>query len=111
MPKEKVKCRCLSITMLDSVLKAYGNYYPQTFLEECKYEKEKIKTKNYTDEELKSDRALMMKQNQIVSLMMKQNLILILMITNKFKKILQYNKSLIVCVNHALLGFYFRQSV
>ena len=90
MPKEKVKCRCLSIIMLDSVLKAYGNYYPQTFLEECKYEKEKIKTKNYTDEELKSDRALMMKQNQIVSLMMKQNLILILilMVTNEFKKIL-----------------------
>ena len=39
MPKEKVKCKCVSIIMLDSVLKAYGNYYLQTFLEECKYEK------------------------------------------------------------------------
>ena len=55
MPKEKVPCRCLSIIMLDSVLKAYEKYHPQTFLEECKYVFEKIKTKNYIDEELNSD--------------------------------------------------------
>ena len=29
----------------------------------------------------------------------------------KVKKINKYNKSLIVYFNHALLGFYFRQSV
>ena len=29
--------------------------HPQTFLEECKYAKEKIKTNNYIDEELKSE--------------------------------------------------------
>ena len=40
--------------MLDSVLYAYEKYQPQTFLE-CKYAQEKIKTKNYIDEELKSD--------------------------------------------------------
>ena len=28
---------------------------PQAFLEECKYVQEKIKTKNYIDEELKSE--------------------------------------------------------
>ena len=28
---------------------------PQTFLEECKYAKENIKTKNYIDKELKSE--------------------------------------------------------
>ena len=39
--------------MLDSVLYAYEKYYPQTFLEECKYAQEKVKTKNYTDEKLK----------------------------------------------------------
>ena len=39
--------------MLDSVLYAYEKYHPQTFLEECKYAQEKIKTKNYTDEKLK----------------------------------------------------------
>ena len=46
---------CLSIVMLDSVLYAYEKYHPQTFLEECKYAQEKIKTKNYIDEELKSE--------------------------------------------------------
>ena len=33
---------------------AYEKYYPQTFLEECKYMKENIKTKNYIDIELES---------------------------------------------------------
>ena len=55
MPKEKVPCRCLSIIMLDSVLKAYEKYHPQTFLEEGKYVQEKIKTNNSIDEDLKSD--------------------------------------------------------
>ena len=53
MPKEKAPCKCLSIIMLDSVLKANKKYYPQTFLEECKYVQDKIKTKNYIDENLK----------------------------------------------------------
>ena len=53
IPKEKVPCKCLSRIMLDSVLKAYEKYHPQTFLEECKYVQEKIKTKNYVDENLK----------------------------------------------------------
>ena len=38
MPKEKVPCNCLSITMLNSIIKAKKKYYPQTLLEECKYE-------------------------------------------------------------------------
>ena len=33
MPKEKVPCKCLSIIMLDTVIKANKKYYPQTFLE------------------------------------------------------------------------------
>ena len=42
--------------MLDSVIKANKKYYPQTFLEECKYVQEKIKTENYIHEDLeKSD--------------------------------------------------------
>ena len=52
MPKEKAPCQCLSIIMLDSVIKANKKYYPQTFLEECKYVQEKIKTENYIDEDL-----------------------------------------------------------
>ena len=52
MPKEKAPCKCLSITMIDSVIKANKKYYPQTLLEECKYVQEKIKTEIYIDEEL-----------------------------------------------------------
>ena len=55
MPNEKVPCKCLSITMLDSVIVSNEKYYPQTFLEECKYIQEKIKFENYIDEELDSD--------------------------------------------------------
>ena len=55
MPKEKVPCKCLSIIMLDSVIESDEKYYPQTFLEECKYVQEKIKLENYIDEELDSD--------------------------------------------------------
>ena len=55
IPKEKAPCKCLSIIMLDSVIKANKKYYPQTFLEECKYVQEKIKNENYIDDDLKSD--------------------------------------------------------
>ena len=52
MPKEKAPCKCLSIIMLDSVIKANKKYYPQTLLEECKYVQEKIKTENLIDDDL-----------------------------------------------------------
>ena len=55
MPEEKIPHKCLSIIILDSVIYAYEKYYPQIFLEECKYVIENIKTKNYVDEELKSE--------------------------------------------------------
>ena len=48
MPKWKAPFKCLSIIMLDFVLKAYKKYYPQ-----CKYVQEKIENKNYIDENLK----------------------------------------------------------
>ena len=32
MPKEKAPCKCLSIIMIDSFIKANKEYYPQTFL-------------------------------------------------------------------------------
>ena len=54
MPKEKAPCKCLSIIMIDSVIKANKKYYPQTFLEECKYMQEKIKIKNYINEDLEN---------------------------------------------------------
>ena len=52
MPKEKAPCKCLSIIMIDSVIKANKKYYPQTLLEECKYTQEKIKIENYINDDL-----------------------------------------------------------
>ena len=52
IPKEKAPCKCLSIIMLDSVIKANKKYYPQTLLEECKYVQEKIKIENLIDDDL-----------------------------------------------------------
>ena len=55
MPEENVPHKCLSIIILDSVIYAYEKYHPQTFLDECKYMKEKIKTNNYIDKKLESE--------------------------------------------------------
>ena len=41
--------------MLDSVIEADEKYYPQNFLEKCKYIQEKIKFENYVNKELGSD--------------------------------------------------------
>ena len=52
--KEKILCKCLSIIMVDSVIKANKKNYPKILLEECKYIQEKIKTENYIDEDLEN---------------------------------------------------------
>ena len=52
MPKEKAQCKSLSIIIVDSVVKAKKKHYPQTFLEECKYELKKIKMENLIDDDL-----------------------------------------------------------
>ena len=52
MPKEKAPCRCLSIVMIDSVIRVNKKYYPQALLEECKNIQEKIKIENYINEDL-----------------------------------------------------------
>ena len=52
MPKKKAPCKCLSIIMLDSVIKAKKKYCPQTLLEECKNEQENIKMENFIDDDL-----------------------------------------------------------
>ena len=43
IPKENASYKCLSLIMLDSVIRANKKYYPQTLLEECKYEIKRIK--------------------------------------------------------------------
>ena len=46
VPKENAPYKCLSLTMLDSVIRVSEQYYPQTLLEECKYEIKKNKMEN-----------------------------------------------------------------
>ena len=55
MPKEKAPCKCLSIIMVDSVIKANKKYYPQGLLKECKYIQEKMKAENYIDDDLENN--------------------------------------------------------
>ena len=57
MPKEKAPCKCLSIIMIDSVIKANKKYYPQILSEECKYIQEKIKIENYINEDLENSKS------------------------------------------------------
>ena len=52
MPKEKVPCKCLSIIMLDPIIKVKKQHYPETLLVECKYEQEKIDMENLIDDDL-----------------------------------------------------------
>ena len=49
LPKERVSYRCLSLIMLESVIRANKKHYPQTLLEECNYEITKNKTESLND--------------------------------------------------------------
>ena len=44
--KERIPYKCLSIIVLDSVIKTDDTYYPQTFLEECVYKQQKQQKQN-----------------------------------------------------------------
>ena len=55
MPKEKTPSKCLSIIMLDSVIKAKKKYYSQTLLQECKYEQERIKIEKLINNDLEKN--------------------------------------------------------
>ena len=50
--KEKASYKCLSLIMLDSVIRVNKKYYPQTFLEECKYLIRKNKMENLISNDL-----------------------------------------------------------
>ena len=52
MPKENASYKCLSLIMLDSVIRANKKYYPQTILEECKYVIRKNKMENLINDYL-----------------------------------------------------------
>ena len=49
---ENASCKCLSLIMLDSVIRVNKKYYPQTLLEECKYVTRKNKMENLINNDL-----------------------------------------------------------
>ena len=52
MHKENAAYKCLSLLMLDSVIRANKKYYSPTFLEECKHEIEKNKQENLINDDV-----------------------------------------------------------
>ena len=54
IPKENASYKCLSLIVLDSVIRENKKYYPQIFLEECKYEIKKDKMENLINDDLVS---------------------------------------------------------
>ena len=58
LSKENASYKCLSLIMLDSVIRVNKRYYPQTLLEECKYVIRKNKMENLINDDLdESDNA------------------------------------------------------
>ena len=55
IPEEKVECECISCISVDSVLKIDKKYYPQVYLEQCKYKVKERKIKILIDYDLDSD--------------------------------------------------------
>ena len=52
VPKENASYNCLSLIMLDSVVRANKKFYLQTLLEGCKYEIKKNKMENVINDDL-----------------------------------------------------------
>ena len=55
IPEEKIEHECIPCISVDSVLKIDKKYYPQVYLEQCKYNVKKRKIKSLIDYELDSD--------------------------------------------------------
>ena len=55
IPEEKIKYECIPCISVDSVLKLEKKYYPQVYLEQCKYKAKERKIKNLIDYDLDSD--------------------------------------------------------
>ena len=52
VPKENTSYKCLSLIMLDSVIRVNKKYYPQTLLEECIYVLRQNKMENLINDDL-----------------------------------------------------------
>ena len=55
VPKENMHYTCIACITIDSVMKADKKYFPQVYLEECKYKIKKIQMPRFIKPELKSD--------------------------------------------------------
>ena len=76
MPNESLECVCLSIILLDSVYKKDNRYYPQVFLEKCKYAAKEKRIHNYIIDDGKisfdSDEEDLLKKIQMEKVLMKK---------------------------------------
>ena len=52
MKNENASYKCLSVIMIDSVIRVNKKYYPQTLLEKCKYEVKNNKMENLINYDL-----------------------------------------------------------
>ena len=50
--KEKIQYACISCISIDSVLKIKNKYYPQVYLEQCKYKIKKRELTSFVDYEV-----------------------------------------------------------
>ena len=104
--------------MLNSVIKAKKKYYPQTLLEECKYEQERIKIEKLFDDDLEKSRSDSDSNDETESDIDKDESDEQFVNNNKSLHLLN-RLCLIMCINHTLLGkvspkdvgFYLYQSV
>ena len=55
IPEAKVEYECISCISVDSVLKIDQTYYPQVYLEQCKYKVKKREIKSLIEYDLDSD--------------------------------------------------------
>ena len=55
VPKENMHYTCIACITIDSVMKMDKKYFPQVYLEECKYKIKKIQMPRFINTELKSD--------------------------------------------------------
>ena len=54
VPRENASCKCLSLIMVDTVIRVSKKHCPQTLLEECKLKIKKNKMENLINDDLSS---------------------------------------------------------
>ena len=52
IPKENVHYTCITCITIDSVMRMEKKFYPQVYLEECKYKMKKTKVTKFIEAEL-----------------------------------------------------------